>query len=114
MNAKRNTMGAITAIKHQNSMVEMALLYHDVIITSVRTVDKGIVDVQEHESWERLKIYAVPLIWFMGNGMEGLQTMPEEFQVKTEGIVIPLSCGGWQTRAPSGRGDRTKRSQHHQ
>jgi hypothetical protein len=75
MNAKKKAKDAITAITHQNAMVEMALLYRDVIITAARTVDKGIVDVEENQSWETLKIHAVPLIWYMGKGAEGLQKM---------------------------------------
>jgi len=62
LNAKRNPMGGITAITNPNATAEMALQYRDIIITAARTVDKGVVDVEENESWERLKIHAVPLI----------------------------------------------------
>jgi hypothetical protein len=89
MNAKRNAKGAITAITHPNATAEMALQYRDIIITAARTVDKGVVDVEENESWERLKIHAVPLIRYMGKGTEGLQKMREEFEAENEGIVIP-------------------------
>ena len=75
MNAKSNAKGTITAITHQNATAEMALQYHDIIITAARTVDKGVVDVEENESWERPKIHAVPLVWDMGKGTEGLQKM---------------------------------------
>jgi len=89
MNAKRNAKGAITAITHPNATAEMALQYRDIIITAARTVDKGVVDVEENESWERLKIHAVPLLRYMGKGTEGLQKMQEEFQAENQGIVIP-------------------------
>jgi len=89
MNAERNAKGAITAITHPNATAEMALQYRDIIITAARTVDKGVVDVEENESWERLKIHAVPLIWYMGKGMEGLQKMRQEFEVENECIMIP-------------------------
>jgi len=62
MNAKRNAQGAITAITHPNATAEMALQYREIIITAARTVDKGVVDVEETQSWERLKIHPVPLI----------------------------------------------------
>jgi len=62
MNARRNTKGANTAIRHQNVTAEMALRYRDIIITAARTVDKGVIDVKENESWERLKIRAVALV----------------------------------------------------
>jgi len=68
MNAKRNARGAITAITHQNAIAEMALQYRDIIITGARTVDKVVVDVEENESWETLKIHSVPLIRYMRNG----------------------------------------------
>ena len=73
MNARKNVTGAITAIRHQNATAEMVMQYHDNMITAGRTVDKGVVDVEETESWERLKIHAVPLVRLMGKGTEGLQ-----------------------------------------
>jgi len=89
MNAKRNAKGAITAITHPNETAEMALPYRDIIITAARTVDKGVVDVQENESQERLMIHAVPLIQYTGKGTEGLKKMREEFEAENEGIVMP-------------------------
>ena len=89
MNARRNAKGTITAITHQNATAEMALRYCDLIITAARTVDKGVVDVEGNETWERLKIHAVPLVRYMGKGTEGLQKMREEFEAKNEGITIP-------------------------
>jgi len=68
MNAERNAKGAITAITHPNATAEMALQYCDIINTAARTVDKGVMDGEENESWERLKIHAVPLIQYMGKG----------------------------------------------
>jgi hypothetical protein len=47
------------------------------------------VDVEENEIWERLKIYAVPLVQYMGKGTEDLQMMREEFEAENEGIGIP-------------------------
>jgi len=75
MNAKRNAKGVITAITHPNATVKMALQYHNIFITVVRAVDKGLVDVEENEYRERLKIHPVPVIRYMGNGTEGLQTV---------------------------------------
>jgi len=89
MNAKRNAKGTITAIKHPNATVEMALQYHNIIITAARTVDNGVVDVEENESWEWLKIHSVPPIRYMGIGRAGLPKMREEFEAENECIVIP-------------------------
>jgi len=75
MNARRNAKGAITAITLQNATAEIAMQYRDIIITAARTVDKGVVDVEENESWERLEIHAVPLLRYIGKGTEGLQKM---------------------------------------
>jgi len=89
MNARRNVKGPITAITHQNATAEMAMQYRDIIITAARTVDRGVVDVEENETWERLKIHAVPLMRYMGKGTEGLQKMREEFEAENKGIAIP-------------------------
>jgi len=62
MIAKRNAKGAITAITHPNATAEKALQNRDIIITAARTVDKGVMDYKENESWERLKIHPVPRI----------------------------------------------------
>jgi hypothetical protein len=88
MNANRNAKGVITAIMHPNATAEIALQYCAIIITAVRTVDKGVVDVGENEFWEWLKIHTVPLIRNMWKGMEGLQKMTEEFETENEGIGI--------------------------
>jgi hypothetical protein len=89
INAKRNAKGAITAITHPNKTAEMALQYLNIIMTAARMVDKGVVDVEDNESWERIKIHAVHLVRYMGKGTEGLQKIPEEFDAEIEGIVIP-------------------------
>jgi len=89
MNARRNAKGAITAITHQNATAEMAMWYRDIIITAARTVDKGVVDIEENETWERLKIHAVPLVRYMGKGTEGLQKMRAEFEAENKGVAIP-------------------------
>jgi hypothetical protein len=38
-------------------------------MTAARTVDKEVVDVEENESWERLKIHTVRLIRDIAKGM---------------------------------------------
>jgi len=88
MNARRNAKGAITAITNQNATAEMALLYCDIIITAARTVDKGVVNVKENETWDRLKIDAVPLVRYMGKRSEGLQKMRVEFEAENGSVAI--------------------------
>jgi hypothetical protein len=89
MNARRNANGTIRAITHHYAAAEMAMRYRPIMITAARTVDKGVVDVEENKPWERLKIHAVPLVRYMGKGTEGLQKMREEFEAENEGIAIP-------------------------
>jgi len=109
MNALGNAKGAITAITHQNAMVAMALTYRDVIINVARTVDKGVIDVEEYESWERLKVHAVPLVRYMGKGREGLQKMRDEIHAENEGVAIPVQMG-WLANPHSIR-DRRQRGE---
>ena len=89
MNARRNAKGAITAITHPNATADMALQYHDILITAARTVNKDIMDVEENESCEKLMIHAVTLIRYTGKGTQGLQKMREEFEAENERNVIP-------------------------
>jgi len=89
MNARRNANGVITSIAHPNATAEMALQIRDITIMAARTVDKGVVDIQENESWSRLKIHAVPLVWYMWKGTVVLKKMRKEFDAETAGIVIP-------------------------
>jgi hypothetical protein len=89
INARRNAKGTIRAIMHQNASAEMVMQYRNIIITAARTVDRGVLDVIEHETWEWLKIHAVPLMRYMGKGTEGLQKMQEEFEAENKGITIP-------------------------
>jgi len=89
MNARRNAKSAITAITLRNATAETAMQYRDIIITAVRIVDRGVLDVDGNETWERLKLHAVPLVRYIGKGTEGLQKMQEEFGAENEGIAIP-------------------------
>jgi len=89
MNAKWNARAAITAITHPNATAEMAIGYRDIIITAARTVARGVADVEEIKTWERLMIHEVALVRYMGKGTEGLQKLREEFEQEDEGIAIP-------------------------
>jgi hypothetical protein len=89
MNARRNAKGVITAITHQNATAEMVMQSRDIMIMAARTVDRGVVDVEENETLEWLNIHAVPLVWCIGKGTEGRQMMREEFVAENEGIAIP-------------------------
>jgi len=90
MNANRNARGTSTAITQQNVTSAMALIDRDVIITTARTVDKGVFNVEENESWERLHIHAVPLMRNMQKGTEGLQTMRDEIQTENEWVAVQM------------------------
>jgi hypothetical protein len=46
-----------------------------IISTAVRTVDNAVVDNEENESRETLKIHTVSLTRFMGKGTAGWQKM---------------------------------------
>jgi hypothetical protein len=67
----------------------MALPYRDIVITAARTVHKGVIEVEEKESWETLMIHGFPLLRYRGRGTKGLQMVREEFEAENEGIVIP-------------------------
>jgi hypothetical protein len=62
MNAKGNAKGAITVITQQNATAGMALTYREVIINTAHTVNMKVIDVEENESWESVKVHAVPLV----------------------------------------------------
>jgi hypothetical protein len=50
----------------------MALRFKDIIIIAARSVDQGIIDIQQNETWTRLKIYGVSLNRYLGKGTEEL------------------------------------------
>jgi len=97
MKARRNAKSVIAAVRHQNATAEMGMQYPGTVITAARTVNSGVVDVEENEIRERLKIHAVPLVWYMGKGAEGLQTMGEKFEAENEGIVNPTQVRWLET-----------------
>jgi hypothetical protein len=90
MNVKRNAMGTITAITHQQAPTAMALIYRDVIITASRTVNKGEIDIEDNESWETLNIRAVPLVLYMGKGTEELEKMRDAIHAENERVTFPV------------------------
>jgi DNA-binding PadR family transcriptional regulator len=67
----------------------MALLYRHIMIKAARLVDKGIIDVERNESWERRKIHTIPQVRYIGKGTEELQKMREEIEAENEGVAIP-------------------------
>jgi hypothetical protein len=75
MNAMRNTKGAITAIAHPDATAEMAMWYRDIIIMTAKTNNRAVVDAEENETWDSLKIFPVPLVRYMGKGTEYLQKL---------------------------------------
>ena len=108
MNIKRGAKGAITAITYPHATAERALEYGNIIITTARTVNKGVVDVEENVSCERLKINAVHLTRYMGKGTESLQKMLEQFEAENEGIVVPTKTR-WQVNPSDIRERRPNR-----
>jgi hypothetical protein len=107
MNAKENAKGAITAITLQDPTAAMALTYGEAIINAARTVDEVVMDVEEDESWERLKVHAVPLVRYMGKGTEGLEKMGDKIHVEDEGVEIPVQVR-WLANPHSIRDRRQK------
>jgi hypothetical protein len=66
MNSKRNGKGTITALMDPNAPVEMTLHYRIIIITVARTIKTEGIDVEKYETWEEVKIHAIPLVRYMG------------------------------------------------
>ena len=85
----RNPEGAITAIAHPDATPEMAIWYCDIIIMTVKTDNRAVVDAEENETWDSLKIYPVPFVRYMGKGTQDLQKFRDEFEAENKGIVIP-------------------------
>jgi len=90
MNKTRNAKGAKTAVTHEKTPAAMALAYRELIINSARTVDRGVIDGEANECWERLNVHAVPLVRYMGKGTEGLQNMRYNIHAEIKGVVIPV------------------------
>jgi len=87
-NANRNARDTITADTQQNTTTAMALMYRDVIITEACTIDNGVIDIEENKSEQMLKIHAVPLVRYNGQGTEGLQRLRHHFAADNDGIAI--------------------------
>jgi len=60
------------------------------IIIAARTVDTGVTDVQENESWDSLTIHLVPLIRYMGIATEGQQMLREEADWRNRRVIGSL------------------------
>ena len=88
-NARRNAKGPIMAVRYQTATAEMALPNCDIIIiTVVRTVDKGVIDVKDNATLERVMIHSVPFVRYKAKGTGGWQKMREEFDLGSVGIAI--------------------------
>jgi hypothetical protein len=87
--ARRKGKSTITAITHQNRTEQMDIQCQDNNMTGVGNLEERLLDVQEHETWDSLKIHEVPLVHYMGKGTEGLQKRREEFEAENKGVAIP-------------------------
>jgi hypothetical protein len=90
MNVERNARGMNTAITHQKATGVMPLTYCNDIITAACTVGPGLIYVADTESWELLKIHAVPLLRRKGKGTEGLQKMLYGIDAEKEAVMLPV------------------------
>jgi len=72
MNTRMNAKGVIIAVMHWNTTTEIAMRYHNIIITAAMTVDRGVVDVEENDTCERLMIHGETRVQYLGKGTEGL------------------------------------------
>jgi len=62
MNARRNAKGNIIVGKHDNATEVMALRYYDIMITTLRNVDKGVISANDNELCPKQRIDPVPLV----------------------------------------------------
>jgi len=88
MNAKRNAKGTMKSITHPNETAEMAMRYRDIIITAAKSVYRGVVDVAQNESCERIKIHTFRLVRYIAKCIESLQMTREGYEAENEGIAI--------------------------
>jgi hypothetical protein len=77
MNARSNPKGLNMAVTHQPATAEVTLPHCGpiIIITVVRTVDKGVIDVEENATQVRVKINTVPLVRYIETGTDGWQKL---------------------------------------
>ena len=94
MNARRNVKGAITAMTHQNTTAAMAMRYCDVIIMAARTLHRGVMNVEENETWERLNIHALPLVRYMGKAQKACRRCERNLKRRTRAYQSPASYDG--------------------
>jgi hypothetical protein len=90
MNARRNADRVIMTIKNLKVTAVLALRCCDNIIAAARSVGKGVIEVKEHESSERLSFPAVVLLPSMRTSPDGLWKLQKEFVAENECVVIPI------------------------
>jgi len=70
----------------------MWIQYREIVIKAAREVDAGVVDIESHELWDRVKMHAInfdrDLVNKTGGGLEKLR---QELQGENEGVVLPLA-----------------------
>lgn len=57
-----NGKGAKGRIMNQIATVQMAQQFSTIIIKAGKTLDKSVIDVQDHDCWDMQKINGVPLV----------------------------------------------------
>lgn len=68
----------------------MVLAYHNFIVNVACINNRRVINTEENESWERLNVYAVPLVRSMGKGTEGLQNMLGRIHARYEEVAFAV------------------------
>jgi len=88
----KNTRGCLSTITTPGAMAEMLIRYREIVINAARKVDSGIVDIETHELWERVKMHGVNCDRYLGQTTGGgLEKLRQELQAVNEGVVLPLA-----------------------
>lgn len=82
---------SITGLARENASADMRIVEREIIVTVLRMVDPGIIDIEKNETSERVKMDRNNRDQYMAKRSGGLEKLREEIHAENRGVVIPMA-----------------------
>jgi len=87
---RRNAHGTVTAVTTDTCTAIMMLEHRNTVIRAAKSVDSVTIGLDTNETWQRVRIYGIPLERYVGKGTHGLEKLREEMEAENDGLRFPM------------------------
>jgi uncharacterized protein Smg (DUF494 family) len=89
--------GFITALARENTLTVMVIISREIILTAVRKIDPGTIDIEKIKTSERVIMHGIKFDQYMAKTSGGLENLRGEIHAENEGVIVPMAIR-WMER----------------